>query len=116
MKRIMIVEDDPDILETMKMALGRLYTVETSMNAAPIFESNFTQPDLFIIDKQLSGTSGAELCVQLKTIEASKNIPVILMSASPDIRTIAVEAGATDALEKPFSLGILRSLVAKYIG
>jgi CheY-like chemotaxis protein len=51
-------------------------------NGELLMHNDFELPDLFIIDKQLSGIDGLELCRFLKAQEATRNIPVIIISAS----------------------------------
>jgi CheY-like chemotaxis protein len=77
--------------------------------------NDFELPDLFIIDKQLSGVDGLELCRFLKMQETTRNIPVIIISASPYISTQAINAGADEFVEKPFKIKELLSIVQKHI-
>ncbi|RYD54995.1 MAG: response regulator [Sphingobacteriales bacterium] len=115
MKRIIIVEDDPDIRDALDVILGSTYNVAIYSGAAPLLEEDYELPDLYIIDKQLSGVSGLSLCEYLKGQEDTMRIPVILLSASPDIVKLAKSSGADDALEKPFKVNILRAMVRYYV-
>lgn len=116
MKRIIFVEDDPGIQDSVKMSLERVgYDVEVMIDGNDILENNFTSPDLFILDKQLVGVDGLDICRFLKSMVAVKDVPVIMLSASPSIKRLAAAAGANDALEKPFKMDLLRSMVAKYV-
>lgn len=65
-------------------------------------------PDVFILDKNISGTDGLAVCRYIKQCEVYKNVPVIMLSANPDIVKLAGEAGADGVIEKPFSLKRLR--------
>jgi DNA-binding response OmpR family regulator len=61
-------------------------------------------PDLFIIDIELPGINGIELCKWLKTHESSMYIPVIFLSGDPYLKILAASAHANDYIEKPVTL------------
>ena len=77
-------------------------------------KNKFTLPDLFLIDKQLSGYDGLDICRHLKNQAHTKNIPVIMISASPNIGALSKEAGADAYIEKPFEVKDLLRLVNFY--
>ncbi len=115
MKKIILVDDDPDILEVVKLILERAgYDVKTFLRGMPLLENGYEPPDVIILDKQLPDIDGLEVCRQLKTMNKTKNIPVIMLSANPDIKHLGRNAGAVESIEKPFSPKTLRKLVAKY--
>ncbi|RYY60816.1 MAG: response regulator [Chitinophagaceae bacterium] len=111
MKKLIKVEDDPGILDAFSLVLGSTYQLEMFNSADLILDNQFDVPNMFIIDKQLSGTSGTVLCKHLKSDANTSAIPVALVSASPDIHKVAAEAGADAALEKPFAVKKLREIV-----
>jgi DNA-binding response OmpR family regulator len=116
MKRIMIVDDDPSIQHAMQMIFpADLYLVDVQSNGQLIVDGRFEPPDIFLLDKQLAGVDGLELCRILKAGTATKAIPVVILSASPHIRATAVAAGADAVLEKPFSLAELRQILAAHL-
>ena len=80
-----------------------------------ILHNKFTLPDIFLIDKQLSGTSGLDVCRFLKKQNSTRQIPVIMISASPDIGKLSQEAGADNFIEKPFNVKDLLSMINRYI-
>jgi CheY-like chemotaxis protein len=69
-------------------------------------------PDLFILDKQLAGVDGLDVCRFLKNNETTRHIPVLMMSASPSIMSLASEYGCDGAIEKPFSIKRIKQEVA----
>jgi len=69
-----------------------------------IFENSYTYPDLYLLDKQLSGSDGLAVCNYLKTNEQTKEIPVVMMSAYPNVEELALNAGADGFIEKPFAV------------
>jgi DNA-binding response OmpR family regulator len=107
-KKIIVIDDDPGIQDIFRLILQREgFDVQIISNGKDILKNAFTIPDLFILDKQLSGVDGVDICLHLKKQKKTKNIPVIMISASPGIGTLAIEAGADDYLEKPFDIKAL---------
>lgn len=108
MKTILLLEDDPSIQDAMQLIFHEPdYQIIICSDAEEIISKNIRVPDLYLIDKQLSGIDGLELCRILKTREKNKSVPIIMLSASPNIKHLAVEAGADSALEKPFKIAHL---------
>jgi len=70
---------------------------------------------LYILDTQLIGTDGLEICRFLKSNDRTKNRPVIILTASPNIKNLATLAGADAVLEKPFKIKDLRALVGRLV-
>ena len=71
--------------------------------------------NLILLDSQLQGAKGQDICRKIKTDNATKHIPVIMCSADAKIKTIAQEAGADDSIEKPFSMADLLKKIEKHI-
>lgn len=105
-KRILVVDDDPDILEFLQVILEEEgYSVTTS-NKGEYLEQLHTGglPHLILLDVFLSGKDGREIVRYLKSQQETKHIPVIMFSAHPSAKYTALEAGADDFLEKPFTI------------
>ena len=116
MKKIIIIDDDPGILDSIRLVFSQLdYHITNYTNGNAILAGKFEMPDIFIIDKQLPGIDGLDICKYLKKNEATKDIPVIIMSASPSIDKAAKAAGSTGFIEKPYTIKLLREMVAKFI-
>lgn len=116
MKKIMIIDDDPAIQEAFKLILSEeTYDLTVHADGTAVVDNHFEIPDLFILDRQLTGVDGIDLCKIIKERPATKNIPVIIISASPSIERIALSAGADEVLEKPFSINDLREAVARCV-
>lgn len=117
MKSVILAEDDPGIRDSAKIILERAgYVVTVLRNADSLLVDGYELPDLYILDKQLSGVDGLEVCKHLKKQAATGHIPVIMLSADPNITRFAKAACADDSLEKPFKMQALRDMVAKHIG
>ena len=116
MKQIIIADDDPGIRDIFELILKRAgYSVTIYSNGEALMTDEFELPDLFILDKQLSGVDGLQVCQYLKTHDVTKNIPVILISANPYVEKLANEAGADDFIEKPFKTKALIELMEKHL-
>ena len=112
-KKIMIADDDTGIIDAVVMMLEfEGYTVSSTVNGATILELKNNYPDLLLLDVQMPGLDGREICRKLKQKEDTRNIPVILVSASTNLQKSAQDAGADDYLEKPFNMHELLEKVA----
>jgi DNA-binding response OmpR family regulator len=116
MKKIILIEDDVAIAETFSLALDpNQYELTCYDSGNPVLSRQISTPDLFIIDKNILGTHGINICRFIKLTKDYIGVPVIMISATPGIQAMAKEAGANDALEKPFTIKALREVVAKWI-
>ena len=115
-KKIFVADDDPAILDALKIILEEVgYEVETSVNGR-IFQTNKEHlPDLLLLDIWMSGLDGGAICKQLKTQDLTKHIPVIMISANKDLEQITKDAGADDFIEKPFQMVNLLAKIDTYI-
>lgn len=116
MKHILVVDDDPGIREAFMVIFDpQHYRVTIYPDGNQVLSNAFELPDLFILDKQLSGVDGLDICRFLKNQEATRHIPVIMLSASPSIYRLSQLAGAEYAFEKPFKLKELRQAVNRFL-
>lgn len=116
-KKILVADDDPAILDAIQMMLElELYEVDTTVNGETIYIMEKEYPDLLLLDIWMSGQDGREICKFLKKNPLTKHIPIIMISASRDVKQSAKEAGADDFIAKPFEKNELLSKVAKFIG
>ncbi|UAY51096.1 response regulator [Ferruginibacter albus] len=101
--KIIIVDDDPGIQEIIKVIFDKAgYETTVFSNGNNIFTGQYQLPDIFLLDKELVGKSGSDICKFLKSQRKTKDIPVILFSAISDLDKVAKEAGADNYIEKPF--------------
>lgn len=116
-KKILIVEDDPDILLVLTAMLEDAgYTAtatETGDGLLDLHEGEL--PDLILLDMLLSGHDGRELVRQLKAGPATAHIPVLMLSAHPAGESGARDAGADGFLPKPFEMDALLGMVAAHL-
>jgi len=113
---IVVIEDDPAINEALVMILRKSGYSVHSFLTAEAYEEADTQPiGAYIIDRQLPGSDGLDLCRRLKAHPATSQIPVIIMSATPDARQFTQQAGGDYFLEKPFSKKQLLTVLERLI-
>ncbi len=118
MRRILVVDDDKDILEVIQYILEDSgYTVETLTNGHTLFDKIRTyKPDLIILDIMLGNMDGRELCSQIKTNVETYTTPVIMISASHALTDINSPKGRPDDfISKPFDIDSLLSCVQRQI-
>jgi DNA-binding response OmpR family regulator len=110
--KILVIEDDPDILNAVNMVLGSEgFDVDVLLRGQPILQNQFIKPDLFILDLRLPDADGFMICRHLKSKPNYRDVPIIIISANPKSRNQALEAGASAFIEKPFEIRELVSLV-----
>ena len=111
---VFIVEDDPDIAEIVKDNLRREgFRVAIYTDGVAAYEAIMQHaPDLIVLDLNLPGMSGIELCKYLREEARTADIPVIMLTArgEENDKIIGFEVGADDYVTKPFSP---RELVAR---
>jgi len=112
-RKVILVEDDADQLLTMKNVLVKAgYDVEVMDDGRAIVNEDFKIPDVFIVDNFMPSIHGVALCKYIRLNKNTRDVPVILISADPDIETKAARAGATLFLQKPFHRRDLLDCVA----
>jgi two-component system OmpR family response regulator len=109
--KILVVEDDPDLLETLKYNLKKeSYTVVTAVDGEQALEAaRKEKPDLIILDVMLPKLNGFEVC---RILRKDMTVPVLMLTAkaSETDRVVGLEIGADDYVTKPFSM---RELIAR---
>ncbi|TSD67475.1 response regulator [Inquilinus sp. KBS0705] len=116
-KKIMIADDDPGIIDAVAMLLEfEGYDVTTTVDGRTVLDMKDELPDLLLLDIWMSGDDGRDICKKLKSANLTKNIPVIMLSASRDIKQSAITAGADDFLAKPFEMDELIRKIEQLTG
>lgn len=118
-KKILIVDDEPDILEITAFRLKGLgYEIlKASDGKAAMDMIKSCLPDLLLLDLRLPSLSGYEICATMKEDPALKHIPIILFTASAVANQAEKlkETGADDYLVKPFDAEELLKKVRKFL-
>src|SRR5476649_1067881 len=99
-KKILVVDDDRDILEGISIILETEgFSVDTTSEGEKTYERiNKFNPDLILLDVLMSGSDGRIICKNLKSKKNTKEIPVIMISADPTAKSGSIQAGANDFL------------------
>lgn len=117
-KKILVVDDDPDILDALQFMLEdagyEVTTTEKGDYAENLRDTNGGLPDVIILDVLLSGKDGRLICQRLKGQEETRHIPIIMISAHPNARQSVKAVGADDFVAKPFDMDELLAKIAKY--
>ena len=110
MAKVLIIDDNEDMRDYIRQALSADYWIaEASDGREGLKKIRENMPDIIISDVMMPQMDGYELCRQINSSDALKNIPVILVTArASEAMTIeGIEAGAYDYVTKPFSPKIL---------
>jgi DNA-binding response OmpR family regulator len=116
-KKILVVDDDPDIVEFIQTLLeDEGYAVITA-SRSEYFDDlcAISVPDLILLDMLLSGQDGRDIARKLKSQAKTKRIPLIMFSAHPHAEKMVMEAGADDFIKKPFDIDLFLEKVALYL-
>ena len=121
LKKVMIVDDEPDQIFTVKQTLAdfgdeyEVISAESGMQCLDLLENNGA-PDIILLDIMMSDMSGWEVYDKLKGNPAWKKIPIIFLTARTD--RIAKSAGdflGDDYIEKPFNREELKKRIDKLL-
>ena len=117
---ILIADDDEDILELVRLRLSRSgYDTVVARNGAEALQvARERRPDVALLDVSMPAMTGYEVTAALKADTATRDIPVILLTARAQTADVAkgFEAGADDYITKPFSPQALQIRVAAALG
>lgn len=107
-KRILVVEDEKDVVDLLSLNLrkaGGFVVSSASDGATGLTKARDEKPDFIILDLMLPKMSGLEVCKILKTDAATRQIPVLMLTAKAEEidRIVGLELGADDYVVKPFS-------------
>ncbi|MBW4889816.1 response regulator transcription factor [Mucilaginibacter sp. HMF5004] len=115
-KRIILADDDPGILDAIRILLEfEGYQVTCVAAGEKLLTLETDLPHLILLDIWMSGIDGRDICRQLKQKENTRKLPIILISASKDIENSAIAAGADDFVSKPFEMDHLIAKIEQYI-
>ena len=112
-KKVLVVDDERDIVELLRYNLSREgYDVIVAYNGKEALEKAASRPDLVILDVMMPLLDGFETCKRLKSDPPMSQIPVIFLTASSSEvdEVLGLELGADDYIQKPISP---RKLVAR---
>jgi len=118
-KRVLIVDDEPDIVESVKFSfeLENIECLEAYDGEEALLKAKKEKPDLIILDIMLPKIIGYKVARLLKFDESYKHIPIIMLTARTQEKDIKLgeETGADEYVTKPFDMDMLIDLVKKYL-
>jgi signal transduction histidine kinase len=106
MPRVLVADDEPDMLRFLKSQLGTEYQVFEAVDGQQAVEkAGQFLPDLIVLDMMMPEKDGLQACREIRDNTSTHGIPIILLTARADEETklTALSAGASDFLAKPFS-------------
>lgn len=113
MTRVLVIDDDTELLELVERALVRdgqeVGTATSAEEALQIIRRS--PPDIVVLDLGLPGLSGEELCGQLRVAGSSPAILILTAQSAVASRVRCLDAGADDYITKPFAVAELRARV-----
>lgn len=107
---LLVVDDNADFLEFMRLSLSSAYSVLTAADGEDAWKLIPEElPDMVISDVMMPITDGITLCRRIKGDIRTSHIPVILLTAksAKDSQLVGLEAGADDYISKPFNMEML---------
>lgn len=114
---VIILDDDKDICLMLKMMLEFKGYVVTIIDRVDKINDTLSERDfqLLILDMLIAGENGCDLCRALKKDKEFATLPVLMFSALPDGKKLAMEAGADDFIAKPFEFNDMTIKVGRMI-
>ena len=120
-KRILIVDDEPDIREVARVsleAIGGHEVIDVASGADALVAAARERPDAILLDVMMPGLDGPTTFARLQESEATRDIPVIMLTAKVQAtdRSRLAELGVAAVLSKPFDPMSLADEVASVLG
>jgi DNA-binding response OmpR family regulator len=118
--KVLVVDDEVYILHILDFSLGAegFDVITAADGEQALSRARSERPDLIVMDIMMPRLDGYETCQRLKTDPATKDIPILLLSARgrEEDRKRGMEAGASDYMTKPFSPNKLIARVTEMLG
>lgn len=116
-KRVLIFDDDADILEVCAIVLEHNgFEVVTQKSCEDILQKlDRYQPDVLLMDNKIPPTGGVMASKAIRASPDHAGMPIVFFSADQDVARLAAEAGADHYIEKPFDLDALVAILEKAI-
>jgi CheY-like chemotaxis protein len=121
MRKILIVDDEKEMVGTIRRALSSVkdIVIETAYDGLEAIEKfPAFKPDLILLDMRMPGLDGYEVCLRLRQDPAGRDVKIIMISGAMDmdaVEKVAV-AGVNDFLAKPFRNEFLKLKVERILG
>ncbi len=116
-KRILTIEDDPDILAILEIVFQEEgFEFISNSKGMTADEITLVHPDLVLLDVRIFGfeKTGAQICKELKQNAETQNLPIILLSAEQNLAQLAEACGADHYINKPFDIDNVIKVVNQF--
>ncbi|GBE05844.1 MAG TPA: response regulator [Nitrospirae bacterium] len=118
--RVLIVDDEPDIVESIKFRLEieDIVCLTAFDGEDALMKAKREKPDLILLDVMLPKINGYKIARMLKFDENYRNTPIIMLTARTQLKDVKLgkETGADEYVTKPFDMESLVELVMKHLG
>ncbi len=112
-----MADDDEAIVDSTILMLEMMgYETRFTLDGAVMEKAIAFKPNLILLDIWMSGIDGRDICRSLKADQATRAIPVLMISASRENRDSALTCGASDFMEKPFEMDALVAKIEQLTG
>ncbi|KAB2905748.1 MAG: response regulator [Anaerolineae bacterium] len=117
MRRVLIVEDDPDMRRLLELYIEPLgfEVIQAVDGLEALYQAQYYEPDLVILDLMMPVASGDLVLGFIRSTEKLKKIPVLVVSAHANIAALAEQYEADAYLQKPFSPQDLRFVMQQFL-
>ena len=119
-KKVLVVDDDDRVREMIefRLTLFGYEVVQATNGQEGLVAVRREQPDLILLDVMMPELDGFQVCRRLKQDEATKGIPVVMLTAKAEAKDVtrAFESGADDYVVKPYDPAVLQAKVKKNLG
>ena len=119
-KKVLVVDDDDRVREMIefRLTLFGYEVVQATNGQEGLVAVRREQPDLVLLDVMMPELDGFQVCRRLKQDEATKGIPVVMLTAKAEAKDVtrAFESGADDYVVKPYDPAVLQAKVKKNLG
>lgn len=117
MNKILVVDDDLDILTLVQVMLSMNNFKVEAISRWEDFSERVEEfkPDLVLLDVSLGGADGRDICKNMRTTKETADIPVILFSANAEMGKFIKDCRAQAFIPKPFELSNLISTIRTYV-
>ena len=116
-KKILVIEDDSLLANILidSITRGGYEAINVLDGLQALDTAKKIKPDLILLDVLLSGLDGRDIAYKIKNTVETKDIPIIMLSASPQTDRSSRDFGADDFIAKPFELKELFEILKKYL-
>jgi CheY-like chemotaxis protein len=116
-KRLLIVEDDIDILNVLQtiLSLNGYFVNAVSQTDDIIGDIKGFKPDLVITDYLMNGLNGGKICKIIKSTPEYCHLPVLLITAHPGFASLFGNFGFDGLINKPFEITDLLEMIEKFV-